>query len=150
MRRTLLLLAACVALLAGCGQSEKDKYIEAYSPLNTRLVKVNDKLARTINASGEKSNAQVAREFAPLGTQLGTLSKEIRALDTPTDLQQESKALTRSLDRTQAHVEALTAAARKNDSQGLATASTELPAEANNISNVANALARATGANVGG
>ena len=146
----MLLLAASVALLAGCGQSEKDKYIEAYSPLNTRLVKVNDQLARTINAAGNKTNGEIAQEFTPLGTQLGSLSKDIRALDTPTDLQQESKALTRSLDRTQAHVEALTTAARKNNAQALATASTELPAEANNISDVANKLARATGAKVGG
>lgn len=152
MRVRLLFLASCCALLAaalgGCGQSEKDKYIEAYSPLNTRLIKVNDDLARTINGSQNKSNAELAASFAPLGRQLRTLSRQIRALDTPADLRQESKALTDALDTARVDVDGVVSAARRKNPQALATASVRLPAEANKISSAANRLARATGAQV--
>jgi hypothetical protein len=152
MRARLLVLACCGALpvaLGACGQSEKDKYIDAFSPLNTRLIKVNDDLARTINASQNKSNAKLAGEFAPLGVRLGTLSRQIRALDTPTDLEQESKALTETLDTARADVDGVATAARRRDARALATASVRLPDEANKISTAANRLARATGAQVG-
>ncbi|MGI8749278.1 MAG: hypothetical protein ACR2J6_01800 [Thermoleophilaceae bacterium] len=145
---------ACGALLAGslggCGQSEKDKYIDAYSPLNTRLIKVNDDLARTINGSQKKSNARLAGDFTPLGRKLGTLSRQIGALDTPADLEQESKALTGTLDTAREDVDGVVAAARRNDAQALSKAGIRLPDEANKISSTANRLARATGARVGG
>lgn len=153
MRARLLVLVSCGALLSGsiggCGQSEKDKYIDAYSPLNTRLIKVNDDLARTINGAQSKSNAQLAGAFAPLGRKLGTLSREIRALDTPTDLKQESKVLTDTLDAARVDVDGVAAAASRNDSRALAAASVRLPEKANKISTAANRLARATGAQVG-
>lgn len=137
-------------LLGGCGKSEKDKYIDAYSPLNTRLIKVNDDLARTINGSANKSNAQLAKEFGPLGRRLGMVSREIGALDTPTDLEQESKALTNALDAAREDVDGVAAAARRDDSRALAAASVGLPEKANRISSTANRLVRATGANDGG
>jgi len=147
-------LVSCGALLAaslgGCGQSEKDKYIDAYSPLNTRLIKVNDDLARTINGSQNKTNAQLAAGFAPLGKKLRTLSRQIGALDTPADLKQESKALTDTLDTTREDVDGVVAAARKEDARALAAVSMRLPDKANTISTKANGLARATGARVGG
>ncbi len=146
------LLLACVVVLAviagGCGQSEKDKYIDSYRPLNSRLVKLNDDLARTINGSETKTNAELAREFTPLSTRLGALSRDIRKLNTPVDLRQESKALSQTLDTTRTDVDGVARAARRRDARGLAAASVRLPQEANRISAAANRLARATGARV--
>jgi hypothetical protein len=147
-RLALLACTASLGVLGGCGQSEKDKYIESYRPLNSRLIKLNDDLARTINGSETKTNAELEREYTPLGARLGSLSRDIGKLDTPVDLRQESKALRQTLDATRTDVDGVAEAARKRDARALASASVRLPREANTISTAANRLARATGAKV--
>ena len=129
----LAVLGACL-LAAGCStQSTKDRYIADYQPLNDRLVKVNEDLVEAINTASTASPGRFARELTPLSGEMTTLSRQIRALDTPEDLREESGSLSRRLRRTGAGVDRTAGYARRADSQGLVRSTRTLADEVNGV-----------------
>ncbi|MGI8845103.1 MAG: hypothetical protein ACR2HC_02845 [Thermoleophilaceae bacterium] len=153
MRRataTTLSVTALVALpLAGCGQSDKDKYVNDYKPLNDKLLTLGDDLGKAVSGAGSESNSQLATRFTKLGTRFKTLRSDISGLETPGDLKDESKGLTSALGSTQKDVEAIAAAAKGSDPSAARSASMKLVADAQKVNTTQNTLAKATGAKVG-
>lgn len=150
MRLRLATLLALPALALGaCGQSEKDKFIEDYKPLNDRLLGLGRELGSAVRGAESKNDAALARQFSSLATRLEDANKDIAALDTPADLTDESKALTDTLDATVGDIEDIATAARGKDAQGAAAATVELAADSEDVNAAQNKLARATGAKVG-
>ncbi len=143
---TLLTMALPVA---GCGESETDKYIDDYSPLNDELLDVGRDLSTALEGVESKSDAALAKQFGGLATRLEDVSKQIAALDTPADLKDESKALTEQLDTTTGDVEDIAKAAQENDAEAAAAATVQLSSDAQEVNKAQNKLARATGADVG-
>lgn len=139
-----------VTLLAsGCGESEKDKYIEDYKPLNERLLKVGEAVGRAPLEAGTESNANLARRFNRYADDLDRVNRDIAALDTPADLMEESKALTRTIGVVIADLEKIATAAREADERAAAAATLSLPDHANAVNRAQNRLAKATGADIG-
>lgn len=140
---------AVVALLAsGCGESEKDEYIEDYRPLNERLLKVGEVVGRAPLEAGTESNANLARRFDRYADDLDRVNRDIAALDTPADLMDESKALTRAIGVVIADLEKI-AAAREADERAAAAATLSLTDHSNAVNRAQNRLAKATGADIG-
>ena len=145
MRMPLAALLALAAALgaAGCLQSSKDRYIADYQPLNDRLMKVNDRMVRTLNTSS--SPGTLARELAPLSGQLTRLGRQISDLDTPEDLRQESAALSRSLERTGRGADRTATVARRADRRALVAATRDLADGVNAVIRRSQRLAEAAG-----
>lgn len=144
------LAAVTVALLtAGCGESEKDEFIDAYKPLNDRLLKVGEAVGRAPLEAGTESNAKLAQRFNRYADDLDRINREIAALDTPADLVDESKALTRSVVVVIVDLEKIATAAREADQRAAAAATLSLTDHSNAVNRAQNRLARATGADVG-
>ena len=146
---TALALLAIGASVGACGESEKDKYIDDFSPLNDELLVVGRDLSTALEGVESKSDAALAKQFGGLATRLEDVSKQIAALDTPADLKDESKALTEQLDTTTGDVEDIAKAARGNDAQAAAAATVQLSSDAQEVNKAQNKLAKATGADVG-
>ena len=147
---TPLALLALTLPFAACGESEKDKYIGDFRPLNDELLAVGGNLATALDGVESKSDAALAKQFGALATRLEDVRKQIAALDTPADLKDESKALTDKLGATTSDVEKIAEAARENDAQAAAAATVQLSSDAADVNKAQNKLARATGADVGG
>ena len=146
---TPLALLALAAPLAGCGESEKDKYIDDFKPLNDKLLDVGGELGAAVGGADSQSDAALAKQFGALATRLDGLNNDIAALDTPSDLEDEAKALNDRIDATVGDLEAIEKAARENNAEDAAAATVQLATDAEAVNTAQNKLARATGAKVG-
>ena len=153
IRRLALLLALLVlgaVAVAGCGEDEKDAYIDAYKPQNDRLLAMGKTLGRGLQRADRKSNKALSEQFAAYALQLEDIGKDIRSLNTPSDLKDESDDLTTQIDATVKHLEEISGAAANNDPQGAAAATVELASSSRTLNSAQNKLAKATGADTGG
>ena len=135
--------------LASCGQSETEKYVDDYKPLNDRLLSLGQDLGAAIQGAESKSDQALARQFSSLATRLRGVKEDITDLETPTELADEAKALRDTLDDTIGDIEDIAKAARGKDAQAAAAATVELAADSEDVNAAQNKLARATGAKVG-
>ena len=147
-----LRLATPLALLAlaGCGQSEKDKYIDDFKPLNDKLLNLGRDLGTAVQKADRQSDAALSKQFGALATRLEGVNKDIAALDTPSDLQDEAKTLNDKIDAAVGDLEAIEKAARENSAEDAAAATVQLATDAEAVNTAQNKLAKATGAKVGG
>lgn len=134
---------------SGCGEREKDRYIDDYKPLNDRLLRIGESVGRAPLEVGSDSNAKLAARFGRYASELDAVNRDIKALDTPRDLQAGSKALTGTIDVVVSDLEKISKAARQGDQEAAAAATLALTDDANKVNEAQNGLARATGANVG-
>ena len=149
-RLAILLAVLTLAVsLAACGESETDKYVDDYKPLNDKLLAIGSDLGNAVDDVESKSDAALAKQFSALATRLESLNDEIAALDTPAELKDEAKALNEALDSTTGDVKDIAKAAEKNDPQAAASATVQLSTDAQEVNTAQNKLAKATGAEVG-
>lgn len=146
---TPLALLALAMPLAACGESEKDKYIDDFKPLNDKLLDVGGELGTAVGGADSQSDTALAKQFGALATRLEGVNKDIAALDTPSDLEDEAKALNDRIDATVGDLEAIEKAARAKDAEDAAAATVQLATDAEAVNVAQNKLARATGAKVG-
>lgn len=150
MRLRLVTLLALLALaLIGCGQSEKEKYVDAYKPLNDRLLSVGEDLGAALQAADSKRDEAVAAQFAALARRLEVVRKDVAAVETPADLRDESKALNDALTDAIADIEDIASASRGKDARRAAAATVQLSTAARKVNVAQNRLALATGARIG-
>ena len=135
--------------LAACGESEKDKYIGDFKPLNDKLIGLGSDLSKAVQGADSQSDAALAKQFNRLATRLGALNEDIAALDTPSDLKDEAKTLNSRLDDTIDDLEDIAKAARAGNAQDAAAATVELSTDSEQVNTAQNKLARATGAETG-
>jgi hypothetical protein len=144
-----LAVLALSAPLGGCGQSEKDKYIDAYKPVNDRLLKVGTDIGTAVQTASTASDAGLATKFDGLAARLARVKKDVDGLVTPTELKDESKALSGTLAATETDLRDISTAAKKKNGQAAATATLQLSKNAQKVNTAQNKLAKATGAKVG-
>ena len=146
---TPLALLALAVPLAACGESEKDKYIDDFKPLNDRLLALGRDLGTAVDGADKKSDTALATEFSALAGRLKEVNTGIADLDTPAELEDEALALNVRLDATITDIENIAKAARGNDAEAAAAATVELSADSQKVNAAQNRLAKATGAEVG-
>jgi hypothetical protein len=134
---------------AGCGESDKDKYIDDYKPLNEDLLNVSEKLSKAVQSADSQNDAQLADTFEGLADDLQKVGDDIADLDTPDDLKNESATLTRRIDAAVDDINDIAKAAADHDAQAAAAATVALGAAGLAVNRAQNALAKATGADVG-
>jgi hypothetical protein len=144
-----LALLALALPVAACGESETDKYVDDFKPLNDRLLKIGRELGDALEAADSQSDAALEKRFSALAKQLEDVNGEIAALDTPADLQDEAKGLNKALDAATLDVEDIAKAAGAKDAEDAAAATLQLSSNAQKVNSAQNKLARATGAEVG-
>ena len=148
MRLRLALPLALLAL-AGCGKSEKDKYIDEFKPLNDKLLDVGRDLGAAVQGADSQSDAALAKQFGALARRLDGVNREIAGLDTPSDLEDEARELNGRIDDTVRDLKDIEKAARSEEAEDAAAATVQLAADSEEVNAAQNKLARATGADVG-
>jgi len=152
VRLRLAIPLAALALtmpVAACGESEKDKYIDDFKPLNDTLLGLGQDLGGAVEGADTKSDTALAKEFAALAKRLEDVNKDIAALDTPADLEDEALTLNVRLDATISDLQNIAKAARNKDAEGAAAATVQLATDSQKVNTAQNKLAKATGADIG-
>ena len=142
-------LALAGLAASGCGQTEKEKYIDDYRPVNDRLLKIGQEIGTAPLAAGPQSNVKISEQFAKYASDLDDVRKDIAALDTPDSLKDESKALTSSIAVVETDLRDISGAAKRADKRAASAGTVALRAHAARVNFSQNRLARATGADVG-
>ena len=151
MRRRLALPLALLALAAagaaGCGgDDDKDKFVEDYKVLNDRLLAVGRDLGSALQGARGKSNKQLSEQFAGFALRLGAVNKDIRGLDPPDELKDDSDELSKQIDAAVENLREISGAAGNNDPQAAAAATVELGTTSQDLNRAQNKLAEETGA----
>jgi hypothetical protein len=149
----MLLALAALALVtvaaSGCGQTEKEKYVDDYKPLNDRLLKVGQEIGTAPLAARRQSNVKISQQFDKYASDLDDVRKDIASLDTPDSLKPESKSLTSAIGLAVTDLRDISGAAKRADKRAAAGATLELRDHAEKVNFSQNRLATATGADVG-
>ena len=144
----LTLLLAALAL-AGCGQSQKEKYADDFKPLNDRLLLVGEQIGNGLGGAGDQTNAKLASQFAGFASDLEKVNDDIADLDPPKELRDESRALTQRTRTVVRDLRAISQAARAGDRKATTRATLAFGRNAQRLNQAQNRLARATGADAG-
>jgi hypothetical protein len=142
-------LALAGAAVTGCGQSEEEKYVDDYKPLNDRLLRIGVSVGAAPLEAGEQTNDELAQKFKEYAADLDGVKKDIVELDTPSDLEDESLGLTSAIEAVVEDLKKVSAAAESGNKAAAAAATRSLAANSANVNFAQNKLARATGADVG-
>jgi hypothetical protein len=143
-----LIVAAALALLAGCGQSKEDKFKADFKPLNDELLKLGKDVGRGVTTATGKTDAQLAGEFGGFARRTGDLRGRIDDLDPPDKLRADHRRLVAALGSLQTDLSGIQAAATRHNARAAGLATRALISDSERERTSRTALARATGAKV--
>ena len=149
MSRRRILPLVIVAALAGCGGNDDANFERQYRPLNDGLLAIGRDIDKGLESAAGKSNKQLSEQFAGFALRLDALNKVLRRLDPPDDLEGRSATLTARIDDTIKDLKAISGATGEGDRQGTAQAVVDFNTSSRELNRAQNALARATGAEIG-
>jgi hypothetical protein len=146
MRARALLLCIAALAAAGCGENEKERYVDEYKPLNDRLIAVSQQISASL--AGSEGNETVGVRLDLQIAQLETVNRNIENLDTPEELRDESSALTRRIRDSVATLKEISTAIQDGKPEKASSATVELASRAQAVNAAQKNLSRATGAKV--
>ena len=149
-RRPVVLTSLVSALaLAGCGQSQTEKYEDDFKALNDRLLKVGERIGTGLGSAGNQTNAKLASRFAGFAADLEEVNDAIADLEPPSELQGQSRALTQRTRVVVKDLRDISKAARAGDRKATTRATLAFGRHAQRLNQAQNRLARSTGADPG-
>ena len=143
-----LVVAASLALLAGCGESKEDKFKADFKPLNDQLLKLGQDVGRGVTTATGKTDAQLAAEFGGFARRTGSLRGRIDDLDPPDKLRADHGRLVGALGLLQRDLSGIQSAATHHNPRAAGLATRALIRDSLRERTSRAALARATGAKV--
>ena len=149
MRRVRAILPALLtcALLAGCGGSdEKERFGDDFSPVNDQLLVLRTSIAQ----APQGSDAMLAGAFGGFATQYRAVDRRIDALEPPKDLEPRVRVLSAAVAELIVDLERVSRSAGAGDAAASRAGTQALVADLKAAETARRALAKETGARVGG
>jgi hypothetical protein len=112
---TALLLGAAIASGVGCGEDQREAYVDDFRPLSRQIGSLGEYTGTAIEGADERSDQQIEQQFGEIAVELRRLRGELEDLDPPEDLaglQEDFAVAMRAVERALRGIEE--AAARHN------------------------------------
>ena len=147
------LLALCaLTLVAGCGggggKSAKDKYDEAYKPINDQVLAMGQEVGTAVSTAKGKTDVTLASQFSGLSVRVTALKSRLDGLKSPDEYESDAANLSAALQLAAADLKAISNAAAAHRAGAAADGVRQLAADSISIRDARRALAKKTGAKV--
>jgi hypothetical protein len=152
-----MLLVALLAtgLVAGCGGDDsskedevKEKFEEAYKPLNDDIIELGNEVGQAVNSARGKSDEALATQFASLGERTQELKGEVEELEAPEEYEDGQERLVKALDTVGTDLTEIGEAAEASDPSEARKQAAELARHSVEVRTSRRELARETGAKI--
>jgi gas vesicle protein len=145
----LLISLALLTLTApGCGESKEDKFKDDFKEISNKLQDIGRELGVKIQSTSGKSNDTIEKEFGALADDVERANGELKDLDPPDDLKDETERLTSKLDDVVGDLEDISSAAGKGSPGEAGQATIGLIADARRVDKAQKALTKELGLKV--
>jgi 23S rRNA A2030 N6-methylase RlmJ len=141
-RRAALVLAVAVAF-GGCGGDDSTQFRDDYNAAVARLAAVNTQIAQATASAAPQSNRRIAREFRRIARTADRARRRLARLDPPKDAKAEYDRLLSALRDGVRDLDAVAAAARRDDPRAARRAVRSLGRSGEEITAAENALRKA-------
>jgi hypothetical protein len=143
--RALVLVAASLSLaLAACGESEEEKFRDAYDPVGENLEDLGGEVGDALQAAESQSDQQLAEQFGSFADDMGEIRGEIEELEPPADLEEDVDELEQAVEDVEGSLRDISEAGEQNDPDKARTATLELIQQGERLDEVQKKVAGAT------
>jgi hypothetical protein len=119
-------MATLSLVVAGCGDSDEEKFRDAYDPVDEQLSDLGEEVQDALQAAEKKSDEELAQQFEGFADDLADIEADIERLDPPSDVEDDVTKLERAIDDVEGSLRDIAAAGRENDPAAARTATLEL------------------------
>ncbi len=127
------LAAVLVALPAGCGEDDAEKFRDAYDPVNEKLTNLGQEVSDALQAAQNKSDKELADQFGSFSEDLADISDDVDGLDPPDEVENDVDKLKGAIDDVEESLQDIADASRRNDSDDARTATLDLIQRGENL-----------------
>jgi hypothetical protein len=114
--RALVLLAAILSLvLAGCGESDEDKFADDYKPVGKKLEDLGGEVGDALQAAENKSDKELSEQFAGFADEMADIQREVEDLDPPSNVQEDMDDLEKAIAAVEGSLQDIADAGAQND-----------------------------------
>jgi hypothetical protein len=121
-----LFAAAALALVAGCGEDQREAYADDYRPLSRDLIALGESVGRAVQSAEGKSDEQLEREFDGFADQLGRLRRDLEQFEPPDDLAPVHDELVEAMRAAETALRGIEEAAAASDPEAARRSTIEL------------------------
>jgi hypothetical protein len=137
-----------VALVAGCGEDEKEKFSEDFKPLNDRFLQLGGQVGQALKAAPQTPDRVLAGAFLEFGDRVEQVEEGLDELEPPDELRDELLRLQVATGKLVKDLRAIGTAARENKPAAARAATEALVRDSQAAGDARRVLARKTGARV--
>jgi hypothetical protein len=141
--RTAVLALAVAVAFGGCGGDDSTQFRDDYNAAVGRLAAVNTQIQQATEGAAPQSNRRIAREFSRIARSADRTRRRLARLDPPKDARDEYDRLLSALDDGVRDLDAVAAAARRDDPRAARRAVRSLAKSGEGIMAAEDALRRA-------
>jgi TolA-binding protein len=121
---TAVLLAA--ALAAGCGEDQREAYVEDFRPLSRQIASLGEFTGQAVQNAERRSDAQIEDQFGQIAVELARLRGELEDLDPPDDLADAQKDMADAMRAVEDALRGIQRAAARSDPDAARQSTIEL------------------------
>lgn len=151
--RLLVILVALLtagALLAGCGDDEKESapadFSTEFKTINDEILDLGEEVGQAVSNAANSTDAELARQFGRFADELEVQRKALEELDPPPESQKPTTTLLAAMERVIGDLRAISEAAGNNNPAGAQAATRALVRNSPALRDARRTIARQTGA----
>jgi uncharacterized protein YicC (UPF0701 family) len=119
-------MATLALAVAACGESDQEKFRDAYEPVDEKLSDLGEKVQDALQAAENKSDEELARQFDGFADDMGEIKGGVVDLDPPSDVEEEVEDLEAAVEDVESSLRDIATAGERSDPRAARTATIEL------------------------
>jgi hypothetical protein len=139
-----LLGVAAIGLGAGCGEDEREAYMEDVRPLNRQIGSLGEYTGTAVEGAERRTDQQIESQFGQIADELRRLRGELEELDPPDDLEPVQDEVAEAMRAVENALRGIERAAASGDPDAARRSTVELLRTSEDLRGARRKLARET------